>query len=231
MEITWANGIPALFYQQIALSPYTINISHHIPTSILNKLNTLIMNFFWQNSQEKPSIHWTKQETCGLGIQNLTKWNQELLMKQAWRIHTNPQSLLAHLYREHNASQGRMGLVKAASKFKEALRWEIRNGSTVRILEDKWCSNTKIHQWHHINLAPWEQRPVAMLFNETLTGWELSILRYLFPLKMMHSILEHPVRPTVTLDQLYWTPKPNGIYTINSGCNWLMKNSKSCRDP
>jgi len=95
-------------------------------------------------------------------------------MKQAWCIHTNPQSLLALLYcgkygahsridaayyefKERNASWGWLGLVKAASKFKEVLSWQIRNGCTIRILEDKWCSNTKIQLLHLINPTHWEQ--------------------------------------------------------------------------
>ena len=98
--------------------------------------------FFWSNSQGNPLVHWIKKKRCrqslaqrGLGIQDLAKWHYALLMRQSWRIHSNPHLLIANIYhgkcgthsrvdiahygsRKHNASWGRTGLARAASKFK-----------------------------------------------------------------------------------------------------------------
>jgi len=38
----------------------------------------------------------------------------------------------------------------------------------------------------------------------------------LFPLKVVWNILNKSVRPTVKPDQLYWSLKSNGIYTVKS---------------
>ena len=121
------------------------------------------MAFFCSNSQDNPSVQWVKKEQCqqmheqgGLGIRELIKWNQALPMRQAWQINPKPQLLLARLYhrkygthspidtayydcKENNASWGPKGLVTAAFKFKEALRWQIQKGCTARVLKDRWC--------------------------------------------------------------------------------------------
>ncbi|KAJ8430749.1 hypothetical protein Cgig2_009640 [Carnegiea gigantea] len=74
----------------------------------------------------------------GLGICDLVTWNYALLMRQAWRIYSNPHLLLAQLYQgkrgthspiemaydddtKGSVSWGRKGLTRAASKFIQGL--------------------------------------------------------------------------------------------------------------
>ena len=72
--------------------------------------------------------------------------------------------------KESNASLGRLGLVKAATKSKEVLPPQIRNNCIARVPEDNWCSNKKLRLRSSIRPATWEHIHVSVLFNDTRTG-------------------------------------------------------------
>lgn len=80
---------------------------------------------------------------------------------------TPPRCCLLWLPRTKHASWGRRSLRTTASKFKEALIWQIRNGCTTKILEDRWCTNTALKLRRSVDPAPSEHRPDSTLFNQT----------------------------------------------------------------
>ncbi|GMJ15548.1 hypothetical protein HRI_005224000 [Hibiscus trionum] len=64
-----------------------------MPASVAVKLNRLMANFLWGDSESHRSIHWRKwTDLCnpldcgGLGIHNLNLQNQALLMKWVWNF-------------------------------------------------------------------------------------------------------------------------------------------------
>lgn len=75
-----------------------------IPTSIVNKIDSLIAMFFWKDSQgkgnnwKKCNIIQTPRCLGGLGILNMGCINVALLMKKAWRIKGNPHLLFSKVY-------------------------------------------------------------------------------------------------------------------------------------
>lgn len=75
-----------------------------IPTTVVNKIESLMTVFLWRNHQGK-GIQWKNKTLVqapknygGLGICNVGVFNNALLMKKAWRIKHNPHLLLACLY-------------------------------------------------------------------------------------------------------------------------------------
>ena len=175
----------------------------------------------------------------GLGIYDLVTWNSTLQMRQAWRIHSKPHLLLTQLYRgkygtyslietayhdnnEGSVSWGRKGLTRAASEFIQRLRWHIRNGHTIRILEDRWCNNRTTKARAQVDPNTWKDRPASDLFNESRTGWNIRKVRAIFPYHTTRLILAQHIRPTVSHDRLYWSLSNNGEYNSMSGYLWLM---------
>lgn len=57
------------------------------------------------------------------------------------------------------------------------------------------------------------------------------MIRTLFPPKVAWNILKQLVRPIDKPDQLYWSLKPMGIYTVSSSYQWLMNKGKCLPDP
>ncbi|KAL9679837.1 hypothetical protein QQ045_017708 [Rhodiola kirilowii] len=73
-----------------------------LPAGILNKLTSMVVNFWWSNQGVSSGVHWMRKEkleedrSCGgLGFRNLKLMNEALIAKQVWRIITRPELLMS----------------------------------------------------------------------------------------------------------------------------------------
>jgi len=64
-----------------------------MPANVSNSIDALRRNFLWQGSEDKKKFHLVKwkelivsKNTGGLGIRNLRKQNQSLMMKWLWKF-------------------------------------------------------------------------------------------------------------------------------------------------
>ena len=69
--------------------PYAFSM----PANVSNSIDALRRNFLWQGSEDKKKFHLVKwkelmvsKNTGGLGIRNLRKQNQSLMMKWLWKL-------------------------------------------------------------------------------------------------------------------------------------------------
>ncbi|XP_024164202.1 uncharacterized protein LOC112171222 [Rosa chinensis] len=87
------------------MSLYAMNC-YLLPKSLCDDIYQLCASFFWGDTDEHKKIHWrswdrmclTKQEG-GMGFKNIYAYNLAMLAKKGWRIVTNPDSLIAKLYK------------------------------------------------------------------------------------------------------------------------------------
>ncbi|KAG7594343.1 Ribonuclease H-like superfamily [Arabidopsis thaliana x Arabidopsis arenosa] len=89
----------------------------------------------------------------GLGFKDLHNFNKALLAKQAWRIITNPSSLLARLYKGmyfpsttyfqaktgSQASYGWRSIQEGKLLLQKGLRSRLGDGTTTKVWEDPWA--------------------------------------------------------------------------------------------
>ena len=75
-----------------------------LPQSLCHDLERMMKNFWWGQRQQETKISWVSwKRLCisktngGLGFRNLQAFNQAMLAKQAWRILSNPSSLVARV--------------------------------------------------------------------------------------------------------------------------------------
>lgn len=75
------------------------------PISVLQKLHSVIINFWWGAEIGKRKTHWLNRNVLlkqklagGLGLKNLQSFNSALLAKQGWRLPQNPGSLLSYSF-------------------------------------------------------------------------------------------------------------------------------------
>lgn len=77
-----------------------------LPQEICDKIESAVCQFWWGSKGDSRKIHWVKKEKllkstmeAGLGFKCLRDFNLAMLAKQAWRLHTNPTSLIAQVYK------------------------------------------------------------------------------------------------------------------------------------
>lgn len=76
-----------------------------LPISLCEDIERAVCNFWWEGSDNSRKIHWTSKAKLfkpkkerGMGFKILRDFNLAMLAKQIWRLHTNPNSLLAQCY-------------------------------------------------------------------------------------------------------------------------------------
>lgn len=141
-----------------ALPVYTMSC-FRLPKGLCQQLSKQIAQFWWSNGEKDRKLHWVAwnkmtepKETGGLGFKDLEAFNLALLAKQVWRIITKPNLLvskvLKHKYFPHTS------IFQASSKprdswlwkswlgttnmIREGSSWQVGNGKTIKIWEDKW---------------------------------------------------------------------------------------------
>lgn len=130
-----------------------------LPKGILSKISSLCASFWWGSSGTKNRIHWRKwsdlcqpKELGGLNFRDLETFNQAMLAKQGWRVLVNPESTVARVLRgkyfphsdlfeatsHSNSSFFWKSFIWGLELLKGGCRKQIRNGLSVRVLEDPW---------------------------------------------------------------------------------------------
>lgn len=75
-----------------------------LPKDTCERMTSAMIQFWWSSGNNKSKIAWVawqklckSKEVGGLGFHDLEKFNQALLGKQAWRLWSSPNSLLAQI--------------------------------------------------------------------------------------------------------------------------------------
>lgn len=83
-----------------AIPTYMMSV-FRIPNGLVDDLHALVARFWWGSTDTARKMHWHTWETMclpksmgGLGFCDFRCFNQALLAKQAWRLHTVRDSLL-----------------------------------------------------------------------------------------------------------------------------------------
>ena len=119
-----------------AIQTYTMSC-FQIPKSLCDKIEG-IMRKFWQGQRGQESkIAWVSwKKMCksklngGMGFRNLQVFNLAMLAKQGWRLITNPNSLVAQIYKARYYPHGDIFRAKLGSSPSYAWR-SILNGLEV----------------------------------------------------------------------------------------------------
>ncbi|XP_050248864.1 uncharacterized mitochondrial protein AtMg00310-like [Quercus robur] len=88
-----------------AIPTYTMSC-FQLPKGLCEELEGMMRNFWWGQKEEEAKMAWVGwKKMCkskvqgGMGFHNLQAFNLAMLTKQAWRLLTNPSTLVARIYR------------------------------------------------------------------------------------------------------------------------------------
>ena len=130
-----------------------------IPKSICDDIEGMMRKFWWGQRGCESKVAWVSwKKMCksklngGMGFRNLRAFNLAMLAKQGWRLISNPNSLVAQLYKAKyyphgdvlNAKLGSSpsytwrSILKGLEVVKRGSWWRVGNGERIFIWEDKW---------------------------------------------------------------------------------------------
>ena len=143
----------------------------------------------------------------GMGFQNLQVFNLALLAKQGWRILTNPNPLVARVYKAKyfsyddilsskigsNPSYDWRSIHNSLQVLKEGIRWRVGNGKRIHIWEDRWLPTPTTYKL----ISPqkdFDNSPmVSSLIDNDTKWWKTDLVRSIFLPFEADSILKIPI--------------------------------------
>lgn len=116
------------------------------PNCFISKVQSIVVKFLWGKG-DGSGIPWMKwANLCkpmgqgGMGLRDLGCFNQALLAKVAWRLFSNPESLLARVLMGKYCKEGDFFMAKARSGCSwgwRSILWEVGNGQDIKVFKDE----------------------------------------------------------------------------------------------
>ena len=203
-----------------------------LPKGILDKIDQINKNFFWnklQSDNYHPLISWerlcTPKKDGGLGFKTAEQINLSMQMKLLWRIIANPNNIWSKIITEKYLSKeplmersktktswqfGR--LLNIRDTFSKGLLWLVGNDKTINVWSDIWVNAQKLKNFrnnHNPNLK------VCDLFTNSNT-WDTKKLNNIFPPHITQMISNIYIPRIDIADRLIWIYNKNGTFTVKS---------------
>ncbi|XP_056698192.1 uncharacterized protein [Spinacia oleracea] len=206
-----------------------------IPQSACDRIDQLCLRFWWRSSPSSSgmalrpaSLLHLPKGMGGLGIRNMSCFNQALLARQGWRLIYHPQLLLARIYKAKypglfvpgssppsRPSWGCRGIMVGNQVLSQGLAWKIGSGARVRITLDSWVPNVQVSFRDSVHESDYPTL-VSSLINPRSYAWDVSVVRRLFDNSTANAILSLE-RPSVPMDDfVYWKFTPAGLFSVKS---------------
>ncbi|XP_021803280.1 uncharacterized protein LOC110747404 [Prunus avium] len=216
--------------------PTYIMSCFQLPVSICKEIQNLIAQFWWTHRGRDKGIHWLKwEELCkakkngGLGFRDIQAFNQAMLAKLAWKIHTEPHSLIAQLLRakyctrksvlEVYAGQGSSYLWRSViwgrGLMKNGLHWRIGRGELVGVYVDRWLPTPTTFMVSSPPTMPINSKVCDLLTPSS--DWNIELIDRCFLAHDAATILSIPLTGGMARDREVWHYETHGRYTVRSG--------------
>jgi hypothetical protein len=105
-----------------AIPSYVMSI-FQLPTTLINSIEKMMNSFLWGHGKAtQRAIHWMSWEKLsapkihgGMGFKDLSAFNLAMLGKQGWKFITEPESLVAHIFKARYFPLGSISRLKLAT--------------------------------------------------------------------------------------------------------------------
>lgn len=212
-----------------------------LPKDLCEKLTSVMIEFWWGGTSEKRKIAWVAwkklckpKELGGLGFKDIALFNQALLCKQAWRIWSKPQSLLARVMKSRYFKNGSFldcgignrpsyawrSIMHGRELLVKGLMKQIGDGQSTHVWYDNWilldAPRPPRYRTDEVDLS----LTVSELIDSRYGTWNVHRVRHLFVEEDANYILGlkiHLNRP----DAVVWGLEKNGVYSVKSGYKLL----------
>ncbi len=235
-------GRAVLINANISSKSYYLMQSFLLPKGILEKLDKINKDFFWnkiQNDRYHPLISWDdiceNKERGGLGIKNSFDMNCALQERLLWRIISEPTNMWVRIINEKyirdkdifniprtNTSWQFGRLLSLRDKFRRGLQWLVGNGKDINFWSDPWIPDNDIS---HLTPPDDSFRTVASVILPS-REWNIPLLHSLLPTNLVNIILTIRIPDFDTPDKTVWKLSGNGSFSVKTAFQSTKHHSK-----
>lgn len=220
-----------------AIPSYTMSIAR-FPDYLCDALEVIMNRYWWGSTENKNNIHWATWKRMaipkkwgGMGFRALKEFNSALLCKQAWRLLTQPSSLVARILKakyyprcdflratlkpSSAPSFTWKSILSAQGLLTAGVRRTIGNGRSARIWEDAWLPLES-------SVPSSSKPPACSLVHASdlmLVGrraWNEQLVRLVFNPEEAEAVLSIPLGLYEREDGWAWKFTPTGRFTVSS---------------
>lgn len=213
-----------------------------LPKDVCEKLTSAMVEFWWSSGNNRKKISWiawkklcTEKELGGLGFKDIEKFNQSLLAKQAWRIWSSPNSLLARLLKHRyfhrseflessigtRPSYAWRSIIHGRELLQEGLLKKVGNGRLTKVWTDNWLFDLSPRPPRYRQDAVVDLTlTVDELLDHHTNSWKVDLVRELFVDDDVDLVLKTKVA-TSREDTTVWGLSKSGRYDSRSGYKFL----------
>ncbi|XP_074323028.1 uncharacterized protein LOC141659976 [Apium graveolens] len=215
-----------------------------IPKSLCTEIERLMNGYWWgsggNNAKGIRWFGWNKMagSKCKgrLGFRDLHGFNLALLGKQVWRICSNPDSLVARLFKARyflsnhilNAKKGSgssfewNGIWEAKEQLKKGFRWILGDGKDIRIFHDPWLRGKGDYCVEDNHLNGIRNESVSCYFRPQTNDWDVHKVQRDFHDSDVQLILQTRIPQNRARDKVAWMASNTGEYSVKTGYQlWL----------
>ena len=99
---------------------------------------------------------------------------------------------------------------------KQRMRWQVGNGSNIRVWEDKWVSYSSTYKVVSSRNNAFSDLRVSELIDTTNICWNSELLDQVFLPFKADAIKSIPLSSQLLADKLIWAKSSNGLFNIKS---------------
>jgi len=213
----------------------------------VNLFNEIFMSRNWgvtHGNGSRRGMHWLSWERLttlkgfgGMGFKSLKAFNMAMLGKQAWKLITNPDSLITRLLKAryfptsdffasqvgHNPSYVWRSIWNVKVVIQNGFKWSIGSGTSISVWDPHWIrSGYTITPLAMINPAM-ANLCVADLLVPNLKIWHMENISILFDNVSAYHISRTPLLASVQNDRAVWKFEKNGVYSVYSAYRDIME--------
>ncbi|KAG2306533.1 hypothetical protein Bca52824_026281 [Brassica carinata] len=227
----------------LALPIYAMSV-YKLPKDLCAKLTSATRDFWWSNGGSRKKMPWVAWDTLckhkeeeggGLGFHDIGRFNQALLGKQAWRVLSQPNSLMARVLKSRYFKNS--SFLEASLGSRPSFIWqsilhgrEALKSGLLHVIGDGDQTNVWTSNW----LLDNEARP-PMYKQDSVVDLTLKVSDLWFPNSqvwnahmLFDTFTEEDALKILTIKPLLnrhdsdvWGLKKNGIYTTQSAYRML----------
>ncbi|XP_024196455.1 uncharacterized protein LOC112199713 [Rosa chinensis] len=218
-----------------ALPTYAMSV-FQLTNGFCEDLEQMCAKFWWGSTTDKRKIHWktwndlyNPRQAGGLGFRSLATFNSTMLAKQAWRVVSNPASLVARIYKAKYYPEGSFwsapvhaspsyswrSIVSTRETLKANSYWQIGDGSNVSIFSDCWVLDLPAGRPDVRSSFVGIVHKVNELITET-GYWDIPLLQELFSMEEVEAISRIQLSHHVVEDRLVWRLAKDGLFSVKT---------------